>query len=340
MWSRKDLLRFFEAFQKFGRTDIEEITKFIDTKTSLEVRNYSSVFWRRFKELEDVSLKKIAEETLDLDMVKKLQRFLLDKGSEAIPEHNKENDDDCRLIAVLKEFDLEDVKDVMSDILDKLKSFNTGKSAEDVRSKCQQLMKTHELLLEFTNLGLPEITFVKVEPLKQSAEELEKRAELLKIKRAKKAEKDANSPRKIARAAEKVEKAKLALGAKLSKENASKSPKKLAKEKASKSPKKLAKEKASKAAAKSKSPKKPAKTLKNAKSPKKDVKTKKRQDVETSRSSKKRKQEFWDADAAEPKKCRIEVKRLSNELLKEVDLTEVAPENVKWPKTRKTKKEK
>lgn len=202
LWTRKELLRFFEGFQKFGRNAINEISNLIESKSPKEVKDYSNIFWCRFRELKDPSLKKIAEEALDFDMVKMLRNFLLNEGSEAVQGVYKEDNDDCKLLLVLKEFDInEDVKDVMTEILEKSKAFIIGKTKEDVRNKCRDLMKTYELVLEFTD-SVPQPTILKKIAVKAPS----KKDEKVKEKLAKNNEKNAN-------------KTKLAMEKALSKEN-------------------------------------------------------------------------------------------------------------------------
>ncbi|KAL3157174.1 hypothetical protein ABBQ38_001414 [Trebouxia sp. C0009 RCD-2024] len=50
-WNRRDFTSFVRACERFGRHAIPEITKEIEGKTEEEVRTYSKVFWKRYKEL-------------------------------------------------------------------------------------------------------------------------------------------------------------------------------------------------------------------------------------------------------------------------------------------------
>ncbi|VDK24767.1 unnamed protein product, partial [Anisakis simplex] len=52
-WSRREFQQFVKANEKYGRNDLENIAKEIDTKTLAEVEEYSKVFWERLDELSD-----------------------------------------------------------------------------------------------------------------------------------------------------------------------------------------------------------------------------------------------------------------------------------------------
>jgi SWI/SNF-related matrix-associated actin-dependent regulator of chromatin subfamily A member 5 len=52
-WSENDFNQFIKANEKFGRKDIENITKEVAGKSFEEVKKYSEVFWKRCKELQD-----------------------------------------------------------------------------------------------------------------------------------------------------------------------------------------------------------------------------------------------------------------------------------------------
>ena len=53
-WSKRDFNQFIKANEKFGRDDIESIAKEVEGKTPDEVMEYSSVFWERCHELQDI----------------------------------------------------------------------------------------------------------------------------------------------------------------------------------------------------------------------------------------------------------------------------------------------
>lgn len=53
-WSKRDFNQFIKANEKFGRDDIESIAKEVEGKTPEEVMEYSSVFWERCHELQDI----------------------------------------------------------------------------------------------------------------------------------------------------------------------------------------------------------------------------------------------------------------------------------------------
>jgi SWI/SNF-related matrix-associated actin-dependent regulator of chromatin subfamily A member 5 len=52
-WSRKDFNSFLKSSEKFGRNEIKLIASEIDGKSEKQVRAYSKVFWKRYKEIHD-----------------------------------------------------------------------------------------------------------------------------------------------------------------------------------------------------------------------------------------------------------------------------------------------
>eukprot|EP00898_Chlorokybus_atmophyticus_P006003 jgi/Chlat1/6403/Chrsp45S05917 len=52
-WTRRDFNAFVRACEKYGRQDIPAIAKEVESKSEQEVREYSQVFWKRYKELND-----------------------------------------------------------------------------------------------------------------------------------------------------------------------------------------------------------------------------------------------------------------------------------------------
>ncbi|CAD7702794.1 unnamed protein product [Ostreobium quekettii] len=52
-WNRRDFNAFVRSCEKYGRNDIENVAKEIEGKTLEEVKEYSEVFWRRVKELNE-----------------------------------------------------------------------------------------------------------------------------------------------------------------------------------------------------------------------------------------------------------------------------------------------
>lgn len=50
-WTKRDLMSFVSACAKYGRTNIEMISKSIGTKDPEEVKKYSKTFWERYKEI-------------------------------------------------------------------------------------------------------------------------------------------------------------------------------------------------------------------------------------------------------------------------------------------------
>merc|ERR1712241_1595161 len=53
-WSKRDFNLFIRLHEKYGREDIDAISKEVDGKTPEEVIEYSKVFWDRCQELQDI----------------------------------------------------------------------------------------------------------------------------------------------------------------------------------------------------------------------------------------------------------------------------------------------
>ncbi|KAJ9582248.1 hypothetical protein L9F63_003377 [Diploptera punctata] len=53
-WTKRDFNQFIKANEKYGRDDIDNIAKDVEGKTPDEVMQYSSVFWERCHELQDI----------------------------------------------------------------------------------------------------------------------------------------------------------------------------------------------------------------------------------------------------------------------------------------------
>ena len=53
-WSKRDFNQFIRLHEKYGREEIESISKEIEGKTPEEVKEYSKVFWERKEELTDI----------------------------------------------------------------------------------------------------------------------------------------------------------------------------------------------------------------------------------------------------------------------------------------------
>lgn len=53
-WSKRDFNQFIKANEKYGRDEIESISKEVEGKTPAEVIEYSAVFWERCNELQDI----------------------------------------------------------------------------------------------------------------------------------------------------------------------------------------------------------------------------------------------------------------------------------------------
>ena len=52
-WSKKDFQNFTKACEKYGRHDIINISKEVEGKSEAQVKKYSKVFWKRYKEIKD-----------------------------------------------------------------------------------------------------------------------------------------------------------------------------------------------------------------------------------------------------------------------------------------------
>lgn len=52
-WTRRDFNQFIKANEKYGRDDLESISKEVEGKTADDVMDYSQVFWERCSELTD-----------------------------------------------------------------------------------------------------------------------------------------------------------------------------------------------------------------------------------------------------------------------------------------------
>ena len=53
-WSKRDFNQFIRLHEKYGREDIDAISKEVDGKAPEEVVEYSKVFWDRCQELQDI----------------------------------------------------------------------------------------------------------------------------------------------------------------------------------------------------------------------------------------------------------------------------------------------
>merc|ERR1712025_1290887 len=53
-WSKRDFNQFIRLHEKYGRDDIDAISKEIEGKSPEEVKDYSGIFWERCQELQDI----------------------------------------------------------------------------------------------------------------------------------------------------------------------------------------------------------------------------------------------------------------------------------------------
>ncbi|TKA51808.1 hypothetical protein B0A49_13008, partial [Cryomyces minteri] len=50
-WNKRDFQQFINGSAKYGRTSYEDIATEVDSKTAKEIREYASVFWKRYQEI-------------------------------------------------------------------------------------------------------------------------------------------------------------------------------------------------------------------------------------------------------------------------------------------------
>jgi superfamily II DNA or RNA helicase len=53
-WSKRDFNQFIKANEKYGRNDLDNISKEVEGKTPKEVIEYAKTFWERYNELQDI----------------------------------------------------------------------------------------------------------------------------------------------------------------------------------------------------------------------------------------------------------------------------------------------
>lgn len=53
-WTKKDFLAFTKACERYGRDSLDQIAAEVEGKSLEEVKQYSAVFWKRFKELSGI----------------------------------------------------------------------------------------------------------------------------------------------------------------------------------------------------------------------------------------------------------------------------------------------
>ena len=53
-WTKRDFNQFIKANEKYGRDDLESISKEVEGKLAEDVMEYASVFWERCNELQDI----------------------------------------------------------------------------------------------------------------------------------------------------------------------------------------------------------------------------------------------------------------------------------------------
>ena len=53
-WSKRDFSQFIKANEKYGRDDLDNISREVEGKTPKEVVEYAKTFWERYNELQDI----------------------------------------------------------------------------------------------------------------------------------------------------------------------------------------------------------------------------------------------------------------------------------------------
>jgi len=82
-WGKRDFTTFIKANEKYGRNNIEQIANDLDGKTFEEVEEYSKVFWKRYKELNDYEkiISNIEKGEAKLQKIQEIQDMLTAKIS-------------------------------------------------------------------------------------------------------------------------------------------------------------------------------------------------------------------------------------------------------------------
>ncbi|ORX87384.1 hypothetical protein BCR32DRAFT_260626 [Anaeromyces robustus] len=82
-WGKRDFTTFIKANEKYGRENIEQIANDMDGKTFEEVQEYSKVFWKRYKELNDYEkiISNIEKGEAKLQKIQEIQDILTAKIS-------------------------------------------------------------------------------------------------------------------------------------------------------------------------------------------------------------------------------------------------------------------
>jgi len=82
-WGKRDFTTFIKANEKYGRENIEQIANDMDGKTLEEVQEYSKVFWKRYKELNDYEkiISNIEKGEAKLQKIQEIQDILTAKIS-------------------------------------------------------------------------------------------------------------------------------------------------------------------------------------------------------------------------------------------------------------------
>ena len=165
-WSKKDFVNFIKANEKYGRKDLENISKSVDGKSPEEVLKYAGVFWKRYNEIQGIDrfMAQIEKGENKLNQQKCRNNALNIKMSAYKDPFNElkinygtkkssdfELDDDKFLLCLLYEIGLE--KENLYDIIrNKIRDsshmrfnfFLKSRTAVELQKRCQKLLSIIE----------------------------------------------------------------------------------------------------------------------------------------------------------------------------------------------------
>jgi len=161
-WGKRDFTTFIKANEKYGRNNIEQIANDLDGKTFEEVEEYSKVFWKRYKELNDYEkiISNIEKGEAKLQKIQEIQDMLTAKISSQrnplqqlkIPYHqnkgrNYTEDEDRYLLVTLERlgYGTEDVhekirQDCRNSPLFRFDWFMKSRTAAEIGRRCNTLI--------------------------------------------------------------------------------------------------------------------------------------------------------------------------------------------------------
>jgi len=161
-WGKRDFTSFIKANEKYGRNNIEQIAKEMDGKTFEEVEEYSKIFWKRYKELNDYEkiISNIEKGEAKLQKIQEIQDMLTAKISShrnplqqlKIPYHqnkgrNYTEDEDRYLLVTLEKlgYGTEDVhekirQECRNSPLFRFDWFMKSRTAVEIGRRCNTLI--------------------------------------------------------------------------------------------------------------------------------------------------------------------------------------------------------